>query len=127
MSNEEIKNRLNQLDAEDFIWCIYLGIIILSYYSNSIEREYFFTNNKKSRESYRKIIIIIFSVLVVVYLYFLKSSIEDLRNLKPDATLEHKQLVFLSFLGSLLIAISGAIFLYIAIRDENIDVELAFN
>ena len=127
MTNEEIINRLKQLDTEDLIWAIYLGIIILSYYSNSIERQYFLTNNQESREKYRKIIILIFSVLIVVYLYFLKSSIEDLQKIKPTDTEEHKKLVYLSFLGSLLIAISGAIFLYIAIRDENIDVELAFN
>jgi len=127
MKKDEIINRLKQLNTEDFIWIIYLGIIILSYYSNSIERQYFLTNNIESREKYRKIIILIFLILIVVYLYFLKGSIEDLQKLKPSDSEERKRLVFLSFLGSLLIAISGAIFLYIAIRDENIDVELAFN
>ena len=59
MKNEEIINRLKQLDIEDFIWIIYLGIIVLSYYSNSIEREYFLTNNSNSKEKYRKIMILI--------------------------------------------------------------------
>ena len=38
-----------------------------------------------------------------------------------------KELITLSFIASLLIAISGFIFLYIAINDEDINVELAFN
>ena len=54
-------------------------------------------------------------------------SIGDLKNLKPNDTNKKKLFVFLSFLGSLLILISGLIFLYIAVNDENIDVELAFN
>ena len=36
---------------------------------------------------------------------------------------EKKRLVLLSFIGSLLITISGFIFLYIAIRDEELNVE----
>ena len=53
-----------------------------------------------------------------------KSIKEDL---KPTDSDKKKLFVFLSFLGSLLILVSGLIFLYIAINDEDIDVELAFN
>ena len=38
-----------------------------------------------------------------------------------------KNLTVLSLIGSLLIVISGIIFLHIAIMDEDIDVEIAFN
>ena len=71
--------------------------------------------------------VLIFVILVFVYIYFLKDSLDDLRKLSPSDSDKKKRLVFLSFLGSLLIAISGFIYLYIAIKDENIDVELAFN
>ena len=71
--------------------------------------------------------ILIFSILIVVYLYFLKDSYNDLQNLKSMDNEKKKNLVFLSFVASLLIAISGAIFLYIAIIDEELNVELAFN
>ena len=69
---------------------------------------------------------VIFSILVIVYYYFLKSSIDDLKNI-DNYSEERKEKVILSFLGSLLIFISGLIFLYLAIKDENLDVELAFN
>ena len=36
-------------------------------------------------------------------------------------------LIYLSFIASLVLVISGLIYLYIAITDNNIDVELAFN
>lgn len=125
--NEDIKKRLKQLDIEDFIWIIYIGIIILSTYSNSIERKYFIFKNKKDKENYRKINILIFSILLVVYIYFLKNSIDDIKSLKKSDNTLKKKLVYLSFLGSLFIAISGFIFLYITYVDKELDIELAFN
>jgi len=127
MNYEDINDRLRELNTEDFIWIIYIGIIIMSWYSNSLERKYFLYNDLISREKYRKIIIIIFAILIVVYIYFLKDSIESIKKLKESDSNKTKYLTYLSFLGSLLIAISGFIFLYIAILDEDVDVELAFN
>jgi len=127
MSYDELNKKLQQLNIEDFIWVIYIGIIFLSWYSNTLERKYFIYNDKISKEKYRKIIILIFSILIIVYLYFLKDSYDDLKNLKQEDSVEKKKLIFLSFIASLLIAISGFIFLYIAIKDEDLNVELAFN
>ncbi|MBR1417247.1 MAG: hypothetical protein IJ572_05490 [Bacilli bacterium] len=127
MTVEEINNRLKELNIEDFIWIIYIGIIALSYYSNYLERNYFLTNNIESRNKYRNIIIIIFTILVIVYLYFLKDSFDSVKSLKPSDNKEKKNLIYLSFAASLLIAVSGFIFLYIAIKDEDLNVELAFN
>jgi len=96
-------------------------------YSNNLERNYFIYNDEVSREKYRKTLIIIFSILVIVYIYFLKSSFDDIRSINPFDSEKKKKLVYLSFIGSLLVAISGFIFLYIAYSDESIDVEIAFN
>ena len=123
----DVNERIKEIDIEDFIWIVYLGIIALSFYSNSLERKYFIFNNEVDKEKYQKIIIVIFSILVIVYLYFLKSSVDSIKNLNPSASQETKNLTYLSFLASLLIAISGFIFLYIAFKDKNLDIELAFN
>lgn len=125
--NDELINKLEQLKIEDYIWVIYIGLIIMSWYSNNLERKYYIYNDQVSKEKYRKILITIFTIAILVYLYFLKDSYDDLINLKQTDTDEKKTLVFLSFIGSLLITISGFIFLYIAIRDEELNVELAFN
>ena len=127
MNYEEINEKLKILNTEDYIWLIYIGIIFMSWYSNSLERKYFTENDIESKTKYQKIMILIFTILIVIYLYFLKESINDIKNLKTWDTPKKKNLVYLSFLGSLLIAISGFIFLYISIVDENIDIELAFN
>lgn len=128
MSNsEDINERLKSLDIEDFIWVVYIGIIFLSFFSNSLERKYFLYNDNVSREKYQKVNILIFSVLLIVYIYFLKDSIKSLKELKESDTPKKKELVTLSFIGSLLITISGCIFLYIALMNDNLDVEIAFN
>ena len=120
-------DKLKEINTEDYIWLIYIVIIILSWYSNSLERKYFIYNDILSKEKYRKIIILIFTILLGIYTYFFKSSLEDINNLKPSDTIKKQKLTELSSIASLLILISGLIFLYIAINDENIDVELAFN
>lgn len=127
MNIADLEDKLKQLDIEDFIWVIYIGIIILSWISNHYERDFFLTQNKESKEIYRNIMIIIFSILLVVYLYFLKDSFDDIKNINSKDTSKSINLKKLSFIGSLLIAISGIIFLYIAYADEELNVEIAFN
>ena len=127
MTYEELSNKLNEITTEDYIWLIYIAIIILSWYSNSLERKYFLNNDLESKEKYRKIIILIFTILIVVYSYFFSSSLNDLTKLTKFDNLEKRKLTELSAIASLLILISGLIFLYIATKDKNIDIELAFN
>ena len=79
--NSDLENKLKSIDTEDLIWVIYLGIIIFSWYSNSLERKYFLFNDLKAKDKYRDTLIIIFSILLVVYTYFLKSSIREILSL----------------------------------------------
>lgn len=126
MSNE-LEEKLKQLRIEDFIWFIYIGIIFLSYYSNCLERKYYVFNDINSKNKYRNIMILIFSILIIVYLYFLYDSYKSINGLNCNDCEKKKRLLYLSFLASLLIFISGIIFLYIAISDTDLNVELAFN
>lgn len=127
MNVNELNKKLKELKVEEIVWVIYIGIIILSFYSNNLERKYFINNDVDSRRKYTNIMIIIFTILLIVYMYFAKTSLDDVRELNKDDSDEKKNLTYLSFLGSLLILIGGVIFLYIAIKNENLDVELAFN
>ena len=127
MNNTELNKKLKQLKIEDFIWVIYIGIIIMSWYSNHLERKYFLYNYLESKEKYRNTMIIIFLILIFVYVYFVKDSLDDLKSLKMTDSDKKKNLVYLSLIASVLIMISGFIFLYIAVKDEDLEVELAFN
>ena len=127
MKNKDLENKLKQLSIEDIIWIIYIGIIILSWYSNYLEREYYINNNHKAKEKYRKILIFIFTILNIVYFYFYNDSLNSIKDLNIYDSKKKKELTILSAFASLLILISGIILLYIAIKDEELAVEIAFN
>ena len=123
----DVKKRLDEIKNENIIWIIYIGIIALSYYSNYLEKNYFLNNDIESKERYRKIIVFIFFILVIVYTYFLKDSFDGLNDIDFNNISNEDRLIILSFIASLLIFISGLIFLYVSLKDEDLNVELAFN
>ena len=124
---KDVESRLKEIKIEDFIWVIYLGIILLSYISNGYEKNYILYGRENDKNKYRNIIIGIFSILLIVYTYFLIDSYSSVKNLNKNDTDKKKLLTVLSFIASMLIFISGIVFLYIAFSDEDLDVELAFN
>ena len=71
--------------------------------------------------------IIIFVIAIIVYIYFFIDGYESVKNMNPCTNIRTKDLNNLSFIGTTLILISGIIFLYIAVVDTDLDVELAFN
>ena len=123
--NVNQKERLRQIQAENNIWIIYLGIIALSYYSNALEKDFFTTGNQNSKVTYRKINIIIFTTLLLVYAYFEKDTLNSF--LKKEKSERAKVFDTLSLVGSTAILIAGIIFLYIAIEDKELEEEIAFN
>lgn len=122
-----MNDRLKDIKVENFVCLIYIFIIFLSYCANYKETNFILYNDNKSKREYQNLLILIFSILLIVYLYFAYSSYEDIKDLKSYDTDKKKYLTYASFIGSFLILISGIIFWIIAILDEEIDVELAFN
>ena len=118
-------NRLKQIEIENKIWIIYFFLIGLCLYGNSFEKKYFLYGNNYDKEKYRKITIFIFSISVIIYFYFFIDSYKDMKN--NNYNIKSKSYSELSFLGSTLILISGLIFLYLAVVDIDLDIELAFN
>ena len=118
-------NRLKQIEIENKIWIVYFFLIGLCLYGNSFEKKYFLYGNNYDKEKYRKITIIIFSIAVIIYFYFFVDSYKDVKN--NNYNTKSKSYSELSFLGSTLILISGLIFLYLAVDDTDLDIELAFN
>lgn len=120
-------NKLKEIKNENNIWFIYIGIIVLSWYANSKEKKFILYNDDQSKKEYQNIMILIFSILIIVYYYFAKDSLENFNNLKETDTTKKKTLTYISLIGSILILISGLLFLGIAITDDKIDAEIAFN
>ena len=123
--NYNINKRLKQIETENKIWILYLLIIVFSFYANHLEKDYFLTNNNQSKETYRKINATIFIILILVYSYFEKDAIESFKQ-KNKSTTQYKYDT-LSLIATTAVLISGIIFLYIIISDENLYEEIAFN
>ena len=123
----DVERRLKQIKIENIVWIIYFFLIGLCLYANVYEKKYFCFNDLIAKEKYRKITITIFVIAVLIYSYFLVDNYVDFKNLKPCDTQKKKRLSELSLLASGLILISGLVFLYIAIVDEELDIEVAFN
>lgn len=123
----EKEERLKDIKTEDLIWIVYIGIIILSWYANSKEKHFVLYNDEKSKKEYQNLMILIFSVLVIAYYYFAKDSLKDYQKLTPFDSKKKKNLTTASLIASIFILVSGLILLGIAITDEDIDIEIAFN
>lgn len=124
--NEDL-SRLKDIKIENYIWIIYIGIIVLSWYANSKEKDFIINKNENSKKEYQSLMILIFTILLFIYYYFTIDSYDDVKELTPLDSKKKIILRYASFVGSFLILISGIIFLIIAILDDNIDTEIAFN
>lgn len=122
-NKEEI---LRTIEIENYIWVIYLVIIFLSFIANKEEVNYFVNNDMQSKSNYRKLIIIIFSIALGIYYYFFVSGYKTYKNLSPYDTESKKFFETINFIANILILISGVIFLFIAIFDEELETEIAF-
>ncbi len=122
-NKEEI---LRTIEIENYIWFIYLVIIFLSFIANKEEVNYFINNDMQSKSNYRKLIIIIFSIALGIYYYFFVSGYKTYKNLSPYDTESKKFFETINFIANILILISGVIFLFIAIFDEELETEIAF-
>ena len=119
--------RLKEIQVENYVYIIYIGIIFLSWYANKKEKEFFLYNNQRSKKEYQNLLILIFTILLLIYIYFTKDSYDALMKLNVFDSNKKKGLTYASFIGSVLILISGVLFLIIAISDSNIDTEIAFS
>ena len=124
--NDKLK-RLEDIKIENIVWIIYIGIIILSWYANSKEKKYLLYNDLLSRKEYQNLLILIFTILVIIYFYFAKSGYEDILNLTSYDSPKKQMLTKFAFISSFLILVSGIIYLILAILDDEIEIELAFN
>lgn len=115
------------IQIEEYIWIIYLVLIGLSFYANSIEKRYYIYNNDSDKSKYRSIIILIFFIALLVYIYFFNNSYNDVLKLKETDSYNKKFFNQANLLASTLIFIAGIIFLFIAIYDTDLDTEIAFS
>ena len=125
MNNTE--DILRQIDIENLIWIIYLGIIFLCFISNNYEKMYYTVNDEEAKNMYQLLNIIIFSIVFLVYIYYFLGSYQAFINLKKTDNDNKKLFNTLNFIASTLVVIAGGVFLFIALYDDELTTEIAFN
>lgn len=123
--DNELRRRLEQIDIENFVFGIFIILILLAYYANSREKDYFINKNEEAKKEYYYIQIIIFSITVIISAYYVYDSYQEINYLRYDEYSKRKEYAYLSLIGSAAALIAGLIFLYIAITDTEIDAEIS--
>lgn len=123
--NDELNNRLQEIKNEDSIFGIFVILIILSYVANEFEKRYFIRKDDNDKYIYYYLQSFIFSVIVIINLYYVFLSYNDVRSflLKKDS--KDKNYAILTFVSSLFALVAGIIILYVVISDTEIDAEIS--
>lgn len=123
--NDEIINRIKEIDRENFIYIIFFIILILSYIANEIEKDYFIKRNDIDKNNYYYLQIFIFGIIVLVNIYYVIISYREIRLLQIQENFNKRKYAYLDFIASLAALVAGLILLYIAITDREIDAEIS--
>ena len=103
---------LKEIEIENYIWIVYLGLIIFGDIS--------------AKENYRKSLVLVFSIASIIYFYFFYSSYRSYKNLDKNDTESKKYFTVINLIATTLVLIAGILFLFIAIEDEELETEISF-
>ena len=117
---------LKEIEIENYIWIVYLGLIIFSFWSNNEERKYIIFGDISAKENYRKSLVLVFSIASIIYFYFFYSSYRSYKNLDKNDTESKKYFTVINLIATTLVLIAGILFLFIAIEDEELETEISF-
>lgn len=112
-----INEKLQKLKKEDLIWIVYFFIAAAALYSNYDERKYLLFNNRRAYREKKTINIIIFFIALIIYIYFVLNTTEDLNNMQPNFQNPAYVNRFAQLIAALLFLIGGIIYLIVEIRD----------
>jgi len=123
--DSELRDRLKEIEIEDFVFGIFIIIIILSYIANNFEKKYFINREQEDKETYYYLQIFIFFIVVLVNIYYVMISYKDVGSLSINEISKRKNYSYLNLIASLAALVASSIILYIAVTDVNIDAEIS--
>lgn len=112
-----INEKLRKLRTEDFIWIVYFFIAAAALYSNKDERTYLFTHNTNAYREKKAINVTIFIIALIIYIYFVLSTTEDLGEIRKNYNSQEYTYRFAQLVAALLFLVGGIIYLIVEIKD----------
>lgn len=116
MNQNKIRN-LQNLEIDDFIWYIYIFIVVASLYSNKLEREYLLSGNMEKYREFHSINLVVLTIGFLIYVYFVYRGYE-LYQKKRD----YKST--LNLISAILFLVAGGILLYLELQGGDLENEL---
>lgn len=121
--NNDLEKRLKEIKIENIVFFILIVLILMGYYANEKEIDYFINNNEYSKKIYYNTMIIIFLVVVIISGYYSYQSYIEVSNQRRIYSKKYEY-TNLNFIANTLALLSALIYLYIAITDTNIEAEI---
>lgn len=122
--DNEIRERLKEIETEDVILGIFIILIILTYLANQAEKRYFIAGEEEDKKTYYYTQIIVFLVATLVSIFYVVKSYQEVISLENYPSSKKKNYAHLSFISSIAALIASSIILYIAVTDTEIDAEI---
>lgn len=116
MNQNKIRS-LQNLEIDDFIWYIYIFIVVAALYSNKLEREYLLSGNREKYREFHSINIVVLTIGFFIYVYFLYRGYELYHKKRDYKTT-------LNLISAILFLSAGGILLYLELSGEDEDNEL---
>lgn len=69
--NNELEDKLKELDEEDLVWFIFIILFIIKMYSNLVERNYRINNSESDRVKYHNLNIFTYVIAIAIALYYI--------------------------------------------------------
>ena len=118
---ESIKDDLQELRIEDFIWIIYAFIVIAALVSNALERAFLVSKRPQLRRKFKTINITIFFVTFIIYFYFVLLSFRKLKNAQRCGSVKEIFLNHANYLAACFFLVGGCIYLFTEISSNSFD------
>ena len=98
--------KLESLQIDDFIWYIYIFIVIAALYSNKLEKEFTVTGNRRQLAEFHSINLVVLTIAFFIYVYFVIDNFKKYSKQKSYNAL-------INVIASILFLVAGGMFLYI--------------
>lgn len=123
--NNELKKRINEINTENFVYGIFILIIIMGYYANNRELDYFINNNNIAKKDYYYTMIIIFLIVTIISSSYFYSSYKEIIHLRNKPYSKEKDYANLNLIANGATLVASLIYLYIVVNDKDINAEIS--
>lgn len=120
-----LEKRLKEIKIENVVFLIFIILILLAYYANEREVDYFLNRDQKAKNDYYYLMIIIFLVVVIVSGYYFYDCYKEVLSNNDKCFSKESKYAYLELMANGATFVAGLIYLYIAVTDKNIDAEIS--